>query len=200
MEKTTNDPKWATPVGGGPHVDIGKYRRSSIKGNAHKVAFLQAVVTLGQHVQRMTWHKARNTHPPKKTKTGIKACLVSAICIYRSDWGLHPVAQPRYFPDNNPEWIHGNNLCLLEVVNDHWYGMTIEYGGVTYKGFPNWAEFANHLSEVYSWSPYFEHVLDRPFWLEQLELLAFYQEMPDEFYGNVFEIVRQFGLEEFDLG
>jgi hypothetical protein len=173
------------------------YSRNDIRNDVQKAAFYQTICQLGRAVQEKTYTVLSKRFRSIKTIVGIKASLVAATCIHSSQWGIHPLAQDRYYA--SPEqWFYANNLLMWEA-DSYWHGDVIPFENKTFKSFRTWGDFAIHTSDLYSWSDVYARVMCMPSLGDQLKQVSLFNENPDRIHGTLWRIIRVFNLESIDV-
>lgn len=177
-------------------VDFKKFERHTLTEKQR--TFLLALIPMTVYVQENVIAKSAYARPPRETKSGVLACVLSAHCAYKSDWGNHFVARDRCHAIGATTWVHGNNLGLLKP-NDFWRRRTIELDGVKYKSYDDWSSFAIDWSDVLSWTEDYSDVLLEHEAGAQIKLMAKRDEDPVSYEAAVMHLVKSLGLREFDL-
>lgn len=194
------------------------FSRDAYRQDPARQAFMRTLKSLGEYTQSNTRQfvefRIKRQYKFKATPyllsgpkldiddnavpVGIKTSVVMAWIIYKSEFGQHPLAQPRFNTGlESPTWQHGNNLLLLETDN-FWHDDVIDFEGKKFRSFKGWGIFAKHLVELLSWS----NTYMRMFWMtstaDQLKQIAMHDEDPDSAHGILWKAVRTFHLEQFD--
>lgn len=183
-------------------VSFHKFQREKL--DSEERLFLQGIVSLGQFVQSQVMMKCANEDFDNEiyTRFGIAVSLVAAHCIHKSNWGKHPVSRPRYTPAGSTQWMHANNLALVEA-DDDWKNAKRSYlthENVDFNAYGEWGDFAIHFSDRLTWTHDYTDVLGANSVKEQIKLMSLHEADPMSYYANIYRTIVDFGLYEFDGG
>lgn len=155
--------------------------------------FLVKAVPLARWLQNQTLVKAdfKGIYSPK----GFNASLILADLIHQSNWGEHPLAQKKY--RNDGETKYANNLSLLEIT-PYWKGISLNYGGILYRGYRNWLDFAINYSDLLIFSGQYTDVLRTPDLKLQTKLLSLTKPNSQAYNDDIVKLIHHFNLREFD--
>jgi flagellum-specific peptidoglycan hydrolase FlgJ len=124
--------------------------------------------------------------------SGVFTSVFAAHCIYRSNWGLHPVAQPKYAAR-----LAGNNLTLSEPTSYWGNRPVIEHGGRSYKSYEDWPQFSHDQSDEIGYTPVYKDVIAQTKHKEQIMAMAeIFQDA--DYASGVAALILQLKLQEFD--
>jgi len=173
-----------------------------------KVDFLERLVPLSRTISSWTKDKAHDREEPIPTKYGVFPSVILALCILRSIWGTHPVAQRRYeWVEKSPEgvekkiWRHGNNLGRV-YADRSWLERDRPYikhsDGAIYKSYREESAFAVDFSDIISYRYSYKRLLLAEKLNEQIEAIAARAEHPETMKLSLGGIIYQLELYQYD--
>lgn len=164
-----------------------------------QLEFLKKIIPISRTIQSQVIVKLQDKEIPIHTETGIYASVVAALCIHRSNWGTHKVAQEKFYrKDKNA--INGNNLALVNA-DASWTRarQTILYAGRTYKSYRDTTDFAVDLSDIIAWKYDYSKVLAARTHEEQIEIMSRRSLRRYYFQSELLKIIRDFNLKIYDV-
>lgn len=126
----------------------------------------------------------------KQTEYGVFTSVIAAHFLFKTELGEHPLAQPNY------NSVPANNLAVLET-HKYWKKSAIVYGGVRYRGYKNWREFAIDFSDMIGWQDGYEDVLRKVTIEDQIQALS-QREKNVAYFAMMIQLISDYGLAEFD--
>lgn len=162
-----------------------RYERKSL--NKESLEFLRTLIPFGILIQDQTLLKSR-VRNRNDTGSGILASTILGDLIVRSNWGqLKPCSKDF------------NNLALLKRDNDRKVKAK-EWQGSYYIVYPGWYEFSADMSDHYVFSGLYDEVLKAKNSDEEVTALKrVYTSNNITTYGNIEDIIKNYGLIEFDI-
>lgn len=169
-----------------------------------KIEFFQKIVPFGKSVSQFTIIKAHDREVPIETQHGIFPSVVIAFCIFRSNWGTHPVSQPRIEgeigEDGKRKWSHGNNFALVPA-DKYWLDRknpTIKFDDTLYKSYRSEANAAVDLSDVFSLRYNWNRALLATDVFQQLIAMSRRAKDPIYFSTVMWNAIKEWELQKFD--
>lgn len=175
-------------------VDFDKYQRGNL--SEPEQAFLESLVPLSQYIQEQVIAKCEFAEQIIKTPFGIFASVLSAHCLYKSDFGRHPASRSKAALDGS-QWVRGNNLAVL-LAGDTWSKDTLEVDGLNYRTYPDWSAFAMDWSDNLTWCEDYSDVLLCDKIVGQVSLMAGREEDSLAYESSLLSLIKLYGLWEFD--
>jgi hypothetical protein len=165
---------------------------------AKQKQFLKEIVPLSAYISGQIYDKCLSSDPPRWTAHGIHTSVIVGHIIVKSEWGKHPISQPRYqHPSEEKIWEHANNLTLMEV-DPAWRRPSILHKGVNYKGFKDRYEFAIEISSQMAWTDQYMDVLSESSHKNQIRQLSMRETSNWKYSSKVAELIKSYKLWEFD--
>lgn len=176
------------------YVDTNRAYRASLSDE--QKAFLKALIPLVRFTSLQIYSKCLDGDPPKWTSNGISPSLLAAHCIYKSDWGRHPVAQRRFaLPNGSTDY--GNNLALLKESGDS-FNRKIAYSSELYGSYKDHHDFSTEWSNRFAWTEDYAEVLRQVTLPRQLKLLSLREVDQEGYLKSVSSLILNYKLHEFD--
>ena len=124
--------------------------------------------------------------------SGLPASIITGDILYSSDFGNHPVSQPK---------IGGrfsNNLSLLEA-DSIWIGKSNIYEGKKYRLYKDWVSFMTNYTDEMAFSGEYDNVFNASTHKSKLKNLSLTKENSKVYYNNVLNLITLYNLLEFDI-
>lgn len=157
-----------------------------------KRTFFCRALPIAQRIQGQTQLKALDASI--RSPFGVFTSLIAADMIVASDWGAHPLAQPKYAGR-----ISGNNLNLS--LSNSWWEKdrpSILINGLKYKCYLSIEEFANNQSDEFAYSGQFDNLLESKDLNYQIGFLSSFRSHIPNWKFQVQALIPQFKLNEYD--
>lgn len=121
--------------------------------------------------------------------TGLPASIIAGDILYRSDFGNHPISQPKL------GGRFSNNLALLET-GPYWTGKSNIHEGKHYRLYKDWVSFMTNYTDDLVFSGEYDEVFQAN--THKSKLKNFSLTKPDSrvYYNEVTNLVTQYNLLE----
>lgn len=178
-------------------IDFGRFDRHLLSKRQRD--FLLSLVPLTQLIQQQVIAKCEyGDRPGVETIGGVLPSVVTAHCIFVSNWGKHKAAQDKIkIADGEDSWVHGNNLALNRA-NKYWPHDVVRVGEIFYKSYMDRSAFVIDMSDIFSWTEDYADVLATNNVDSQVKLMSKRQKDPVKYQTSLLEIVARLGLTQYD--
>lgn len=170
-----------------------------MKLTGEQIEFLRKAIFIARTVQSQVLIKLQDREIPIHSPQGMFASVTASLCVHRSNWGQHPIAQPKFYREQMNA-VNGNNLTLVDA-DIAWakHRQVIEYSGKTYKSYRDLSDFAVDLSDTYAWKYNYEQALAATSVEQQIKIMSKRSNRPFHFQKSLLTIIADYNLRDYDL-
>lgn len=176
-------------------MQFNKAKYENMGLSTGQIGFLRSLLDFSRNMQMQTAIKARDREDPIYSY-GMKASVAAAFCAYRSNWGMHPLAQKVYETETH-KWP-GNNYPLLQVTPGWSKRNSIPYHDKLYKSFKDAGECMDDFSDTVAIKFDYRNLLLARTPEEQITLLSLRSKDPVKLRKRLLDIFDEYDLASYD--
>lgn len=162
--------------------------------------FFRRICGFARYLQQEIVAKCKDPDFPIVCHRGVAASVLAAHLLVKSQFGGHPLAQPKYY-FNERSWEHANNLALIEMESGEeafWRKRpSILYeDGRIYKAFSSWGEFCQGFTDRITWTHVdaYRETLVQPTINRQIYALSQLEREPAAYLSEAQRLFTDFNL------